>query len=81
MFRNIKFTSILFLVLSINLLLSFDGAASNHSEKLNTENQSVASGFFINDAGFIITSFHVINNKKKKFALLSKTKGYPAKSH
>jgi len=79
MILSFRFTFFLFLALSVNLISSVVAVASSHSEKLNSENQSIASGFFINDSGYIITSFHVINNKKKIFALLSKTKGYPAK--
>ena len=48
-------------------------------EKAELDKQTVASGFFINDSGYLITSYHVIKNKAKIFILLTKTKGYPAK--
>ena len=60
-----------------NLLTNFSLSA-NATELQTSENQTIASGFFINDAGFIVTSYHVIKNKTKIFVLISKTKGYPA---
>lgn len=44
-----------------------------------SKDQSVATGFFINDSGYLVTSNHVIKGKSKVFVLTKKTKAFKAK--
>jgi len=43
-----------------------------------SKNQSIATGFFINDSGYLVTSNHVIKDKSKIFVLVKKTKAFKA---
>ena len=70
----------LFLFVTINSIVPLNNANSAFASDLKTsDDQTIASGFFVNDAGFLVTSYHVIKDKTKIFALITKTKGYPAK--
>lgn len=70
------------LIFPIIFLIFWNSVAYTYDDKGEytqlATTDSIATGFFINDEGFLVTAFHVIEDNKEIYALLDKRKMYKA---